>query len=96
MNKGMLSPFLSIFNGPDAAPVSAAPLKCPAGLGCVSAAAHAAPGSCASVARVAIFVGEAHPADSAIVIDSNGRTSDQMDVVIYDPQYTPMGCSTND
>ena len=27
--------------------------------------------------------------DSAIVIDCNGQTSDQMDVVIYDPQYTP-------
>src|ERR1017187_1583862 len=30
-----------------------------------------------------------YAADSAIVIDSTGRTSDQMDVVIYDPQYTP-------
>jgi hypothetical protein len=27
--------------------------------------------------------------DSAIVIDSNGCTSDQIDIVIYDPQYTP-------
>src|ERR1043166_802560 len=27
--------------------------------------------------------------DSAIVIDSNGNTSDQMDIVIYDWQYTP-------
>jgi hypothetical protein len=27
--------------------------------------------------------------DSAIIIDSNGRTSDQIDVVIYDKQYTP-------
>jgi hypothetical protein len=27
--------------------------------------------------------------DSAIVIDSNGATSDQIDIVIYDPQYTP-------
>ncbi len=27
--------------------------------------------------------------DSAIVIDSKGLTSDQIDIVIYDPQYTP-------
>lgn len=27
--------------------------------------------------------------DSAIVIDSNGKTSDQIDIVIYDNQYTP-------
>ena len=27
--------------------------------------------------------------NSAIVIDSNGATSDQIDIVIYDPQYTP-------
>lgn len=27
--------------------------------------------------------------DSAIVIDSNGRSSDQIDIVVYDPQYTP-------
>lgn len=27
--------------------------------------------------------------DSAIVIDSNGHTSDQIDIVVYDPQYTP-------
>ena len=27
--------------------------------------------------------------DSAIIIDSNGETSDQIDIVIYDPQYTP-------
>lgn len=27
--------------------------------------------------------------DSAIVIDSNGNTSDQIDIVVYDPQYTP-------
>lgn len=27
--------------------------------------------------------------DSAIVIDSNGNTSDQIDIVIYDNQYTP-------
>lgn len=30
-----------------------------------------------------------YAADSAIVIDSGGHTSDQIDVVIYDPQYTP-------
>jgi len=27
--------------------------------------------------------------DNAIVIDSNGTTSEQIDIVIYDPQYTP-------
>jgi hypothetical protein len=27
--------------------------------------------------------------DTAIVIDSNGRTSDQIDVLVYDNQYTP-------
>lgn len=27
--------------------------------------------------------------DSAIIIDSEGHTSEQIDVVIYDPQYTP-------
>jgi hypothetical protein len=27
--------------------------------------------------------------DSGIVIDSTGSTSDQIDVIIYDPQYTP-------
>lgn len=27
--------------------------------------------------------------DSAIIIDSDGSTSDQIDIVIYDPQYTP-------
>lgn len=27
--------------------------------------------------------------DSAIVIDSNGETSDQIDIVVYDNQYTP-------
>jgi hypothetical protein len=27
--------------------------------------------------------------DSAIIIDSKGRTSDQIDIVIYDRQYTP-------
>ena len=30
-----------------------------------------------------------YAADSAIVIDSEGHTSDQIDVVIHDPQYTP-------
>lgn len=27
--------------------------------------------------------------DSAIIIDSEGHTSEQIDIVIYDPQYTP-------
>jgi hypothetical protein len=27
--------------------------------------------------------------DQGIVIDSNGQTSDQIDIIIYDPQYTP-------
>lgn len=27
--------------------------------------------------------------ERAIIIDSNGKTSDQIDIVIYDPQYTP-------
>lgn len=27
--------------------------------------------------------------DTAIVIDSNGKTSDQIDIVVYDNQYTP-------
>lgn len=35
------------------------------------------------------YLPKRYAVDSAIVIDSNGRTSDQMDVVIYDPQYTP-------
>jgi len=35
------------------------------------------------------YLPKRYAADSAIVIDSTGRTSDQMDVVIYDPQYTP-------
>lgn len=30
-----------------------------------------------------------YSANSAIVIDSNGRTSDQIDAVVYDRQYTP-------
>lgn len=35
------------------------------------------------------YLPKRYAVDSAIIIDSNGRTSDQMDVVIYDPQYTP-------
>ena len=35
------------------------------------------------------YLPKRYAVDSAIVIDSNGKTSDQMDVVIYDPQYTP-------
>lgn len=35
------------------------------------------------------YLPKRYATDSAIVIDSTGRTSDQMDVVIYDPQYTP-------
>lgn len=35
------------------------------------------------------YLPKRYAVDSAIVIDSTGRTSDQMDVVIYDPQYTP-------
>jgi hypothetical protein len=31
-----------------------------------------------------------YKADSAIIIDSEGRTSDQIDIVIYDNQYTPI------
>jgi hypothetical protein len=27
--------------------------------------------------------------DKGFVIDSNGKTSDQIDIIIYDPQYTP-------
>ena len=27
--------------------------------------------------------------DSGIIIDSQGKTSDQIDIVIFDPQYTP-------
>lgn len=29
-------------------------------------------------------------ADQGIVIDSTGATSDQIDIIIYDPQYTPL------
>ena len=35
------------------------------------------------------YLPKRYAVDSAIVIDSDGKTSDQMDVVIYDPQYTP-------
>lgn len=38
---------------------------------------------------VCCYLPKRYAVDSAIVIDSNGRTSDQLDVVIYDPQYTP-------
>jgi hypothetical protein len=38
---------------------------------------------------LAAYLPNRYAADSAIVIDCNGQTSDQMDVVIYDPQYTP-------
>lgn len=34
--------------------------------------------------------------ESAIVIDSNGNTSDQIDIVIYDNQYTPTLLDQND
>lgn len=36
------------------------------------------------------YLPKRYKADSAIVIDSEGHTSDQIDVVIYDPQYTPV------
>ncbi|MCH8543717.1 MAG: hypothetical protein LAT61_09115 [Alcanivorax sp.] len=35
------------------------------------------------------YLPKRYEVDSAIVIDSNGRTSDQIDVVIFDNQYTP-------
>lgn len=35
------------------------------------------------------YLPKRYKADSAIVIDSEGTTSDQIDIVIYDPQYTP-------
>lgn len=35
------------------------------------------------------YLPKRYAVDSAIVIDSNGATSDQIDIVIYDPQYTP-------
>jgi hypothetical protein len=41
------------------------------------------------IATLRAYFPKRYAVDSAIVIDSNGRTSDQMDVVIYDPQYTP-------
>lgn len=31
-----------------------------------------------------------YQADKAFVIDSNGESSDQIDVVVYDRQYTPL------
>jgi hypothetical protein len=36
------------------------------------------------------YLPKRYRAESAIVIDSDGKTSDQIDVVIYDPQYTPV------
>ena len=41
------------------------------------------------IATLRAYLPRRYAVDSAIVIDSNGKTSDQMDVVIYDPQYTP-------
>jgi hypothetical protein len=41
------------------------------------------------IATLRAYLSRRYAVDSAIVIDSNGKTSDQMDVVIYDPQYTP-------
>lgn len=35
------------------------------------------------------YLPKRYAVDTAIVIDSNGSTSDQIDIVIYDPQYTP-------
>lgn len=35
------------------------------------------------------YLPDRYSVDSAIVIDSNGHTSDQIDVVIFDRQYTP-------
>lgn len=35
------------------------------------------------------YLPKRYAVESAIVIDSNGATSDQIDIVIYDPQYTP-------
>ncbi len=35
------------------------------------------------------YLPKRYAVDSAIVIDSNGKTSGQIDIVIYDPQYTP-------
>lgn len=35
------------------------------------------------------YLPERYAIDSAIVIDSTGKTSDQIDIVIYDHQYTP-------
>ncbi len=36
------------------------------------------------------YLPKRYAVDSAIVIDSNGRTSDQIDIVIFDNQYTPL------
>ena len=38
---------------------------------------------------VRYYLPNRYSVDSAIVIDSNGKTSQQLDVVIYDRQYTP-------
>src|SRR5215831_7885776 len=35
------------------------------------------------------YLPKRYAVDSAIVIDSNGKTSDQIDAVVYDLQYTP-------
>ena len=35
------------------------------------------------------YLPKRYRANSGIVIDSNGRTSDQIDIIIYDRQYTP-------
>jgi hypothetical protein len=40
--------------------------------------------------HLAGYLPKRYKAESAIVIDSEGRTSDQIDIVIYDPQYTPV------
>jgi hypothetical protein len=41
------------------------------------------------LATLRSYLPNRYAVDSAIVIDSKGHTSDQMDVVIYDCQYTP-------
>ena len=41
------------------------------------------------ISTLRAYLPKRYAVDSAIVIDSEGKTSDQMDVVIYDPQYTP-------
>lgn len=40
--------------------------------------------------HLSAYLPKRYKADSAIVIDSEGRTSEQIDIVIYDPQYTPV------